>query len=274
MLSTSFTRVLPMLAASNLFFWTFYRSSGIITWIDVGWVFNHVLVGVYHCYVNNAHTTLEGKFFLGLLFVWGIRLGGYIYKRIQVGHSDPRYDLIPDRMKVGKKVNTYIQFQLQAFLATITAIPLFFLFRNLPGASSLSLETLKTVASDWKIVLGVGLSTMGIIGEAIADTQLETFKKTAQKQEGKDKPLCHVGVWKYARHPNLFFELCFWTGLSVLGMRKLEPQSFLTLVGPAFLYVVMNFLSTRITEKHMSNSRPNWNDHKSKTNKFFPFFKI
>ncbi len=269
LLTSSFTRVLPMLGVSNFFFYACYRYTNVITFIDVGWVFNHVLAGFYHFYVNKAHTSLEGTLYLGLLLLWGARLGSHLFQRCLIGHSDPRYDEIPNRLNLRKSFFTLMQFELQAFMTVFTTIPLFFVFRNLSVANSLSL-----FVSDWKNICGVTLVGAGIIGEAIADYQLEKFKKSPKKTEGKDKPICQDGVWKYARHPNLFFEMCAWCGFGVLGIRKLEPYTFLALAGPSFLYLIVNFLSTRITDKHMSKSRSNWEEHKAKTNKYFPFFKI
>ena len=48
------------------------------------------------------------------------------------------------------------------------------------------------------IALAVGL--ISFIGVTIADKQLLNFKKNNSKK------VCDIGLWKYSRHPNYFFE--------------------------------------------------------------------
>lgn len=268
LVSVSATRVLPLLAGSNLVFYSLYKSTGVMTWVDVGWVFNHLLAGGYHFYLNKAHNSMEGKLYMFLLVAWASRLGFHLLKRCLTGHSDPRYDLISNRWNLRKSLLNLIQFEFQALLTVLTAIPLFYLFKGLPMNKVLPL--------DWKTVTGVGFVVVGIIGEWISDSQLEEFKRNnANKHESaKDKPLCQTGLWKYSRHPNLFFELCTWGGFAFLGAKSFEKNRLFSFLGPVLLYFIMDLLSTRITEKHMSKSRNNWKDHVKNTNKYFPFFKF
>lgn len=268
LVSQSFTRVLPLLATSNFLLYGVSQSTGVVTWVDFGWVLNHTLAGIYYFYLNNGQNSPQGKFYLGLLLFWSGRLGYHLLKRCLSGHSDPRYNLVSNRWNLRKSVLNLIQFEFQAILTVFTSIPMFFLFRNLSTTSVLALEA--------KNMVGAGLVGMGIIGQWVADHQLENFKKAPikEKAEGKEKPLCKNGIWKYSRHPNLFFEFCVWTGFGVLGYKSGQPQTCLALAGVGFLYLIVDFLSTRITEKHMSSSRPSWKEHKAKTNKYFPFFKL
>ena len=266
LVSSSFTRVHPLLATSNFALYSVSLATGVVTWVDFGWVLNHSIAGVYYFYINKGHSSMEAKFYMGLLLFWSARLGFHLLKRCVSGHNDPRYTLISNRWNLRKSVLNLIQFEFQAFLTVLTSISLFFLFKNLPATDVLALSA--------KNIAGVAIVGMGIIGQWIADHQLENFKKNPKKDEEKDKPLCKEGVWKYSRHPNLFFEFCVWTGFGILAIKPSQPQSYLALVGAGFLYLIVDLLSTRITEKHMSSSRPNWKEHKAKTNKYFPFFKL
>ena len=111
LLSTSATRVLPTLAVSNLFFYTCYKTTGKMTWVDVGWAANHALAGILHFYFNNSNKSLEAKLYLALLVFWAARLGFHLGKRCFSGPSDPRYDKIPNRLNLRKSFQALFQFE-------------------------------------------------------------------------------------------------------------------------------------------------------------------
>lgn len=63
------------------------------------------------------------------------------------------------------------------------------------------------------------------------------------------------GLWKYSRHPNLFFELVVWTGFSICGLHN-NGVEYLGFISVVFLWAIMKFLTVPITEKYMRESRP------------------
>jgi len=63
------------------------------------------------------------------------------------------------------------------------------------------------------------------------------------------------GLWKFSRHPNLFFELITWIGFSIIGINN-QIAEFIGFLSPVFLWMVMNFLTIPITEKTMAKNRP------------------
>lgn len=265
-LSQTFTKALPLLAGSNLLFYTCYKLSNNVTFIDVGWAINHLLVGSYYFSKNNALSSWQGKLLFGLLSLYSIRLGGYLFKRVLNGVSDPRYELLTKKHK-NKTYIYFVHFQIQAFLTALTSSTLFFTFRNVNSLTGFS----------WNLLLGGLLVIMGIIGEYAADNQLENFKKNKKKVEIKDeknKILFQEGLWRFSRHPNLFFEFCIWAGFGVLGFR--DNGKALAMLGPIILMLVVGGLSVPVTEKLMKTSRDEktWNEYVKNTNKFFPFFKI
>lgn len=68
---------------------------------------------------------------------------------------------------------------------------------------------------------------VGLAGVATADRQLARFKATG------DRGVCEVGLWRYSRHPNYFFELLLWLGWSLYaggGWALVSPLLLLYLV--------------------------------------------
>lgn len=78
------------------------------------------------------------------------------------------------------------------------------------------------------------------------------------------------GLWKKSRHPNLFFDLVTWTSLAFAAIR--QPSDAVALIGPVSLYLVMDKLTTPITERLMKKKRGDaFVEYQKRTNKFFPF---
>lgn len=121
--------------------------------------------------------------------------------------------------------------------------------------------------------LGALLSLYGIIFEGKADHDLERYK--AMKSNGllKDKNMCDFGDWKYSRHPNIFFELVTWTGISLMAFHPAHKWlNIICLVGPLSLYLTVRYLTLPLTESCMKKKRANWAQIKKETNLIFPYW--
>lgn len=159
-----------------------------------------------------------------------------------------------------------IQFELQALLAVFSSCSLYFIFKEN------DVENGADFFSEWNNILGGIIIIISIIGEACSDYQLEEFKKNISLNGSTAKKVCEDGFWKYSRHPNLFFEFGIWIGFAIAAIKKTE--FLLGMISPLTLFIIVNFLSLPITEKHMAKSRPYWEDYCSRTNRYFPFFKL
>jgi steroid 5-alpha reductase family enzyme len=146
-----------------------------------------------------------------------------------------------------------LNYQLQGVLLMFTSSSLYWAFyRRSQDPTSICWQEWIT----WSV--GMALASKGLIMEAIADKQLETWKKNFQQQnalraqaldhnngdyqlankEGlspdempnEGKPLnnadlkmkfhrsCIEGLWARTRHPNLWYELEFWLGYAIIGI--------------------------------------------------------
>jgi len=80
-----------------------------------------------------------------------------------------------------------------------------------------------------------------ILGESIADIQLYQSKKEAKTT------LYQKGLWKFSRHPNYFFDILFWLSLS--SYTFLLTKNIISFCSPILLYVIMKFITGKISEK-------------------------
>ena len=222
------------------------------TLVDVSWASGHFLIGL-SLYMNSGQKFFSpSTLMMGLVTIWFLRLGGFIfYNRIyKSNHVDPRYE------KLRKNRNEFafylFQFQFQGILLTLTSIPLIYALQ-----SNHSLNILNYA--------GILMCIVGIIGEAVSDQQLQNYK---DNNITGSKEVFRGGLFKNSRHPNLFFELVFWFGVSFSSIHNFS--SLFSLFGPCLLFLIMKYITIRVTEKHMMDTRPNYKEIIKETNMFLP----
>jgi steroid 5-alpha reductase family enzyme len=85
-------------------------------------------------------------------------------------------------------------FELQALIVGIFSFP--FLAASFNVSPVLS----------WVEVIGLSLAALALIGEAVADLQMQRFRS----KPGNRSAVCEAGLWRFSRHPNYFFESLVW----------------------------------------------------------------
>ena len=226
--------------------------------IDVGW--GPVIIGqgiVYAIFGENNPVKL---FVVGVGIVWALRLAVYIFfTRILPNHpEDKRY--VEFRKDYGNKVHSKFYtnvFLLQGGLALFVSIP--FLIVSLKAFEEFSILV-------W---IGCAISLLGILFEAIADLQLKNF---VHDPSNKGK-VCNIGLWKYSRHPNYFFEWIVWVGVGIATLAVPEI-GFLGLITPIFMYLLLVYVSgVPLAEKQSLKSKGKlFEEYQKTTNAFFPWF--
>jgi steroid 5-alpha reductase family enzyme len=120
--------------------------------------------------------------------------------------------------------NLLLFFQVQASWAVLFALPMLAAARSAAPLGILDLA-------------GVAIWLVGLGGEAIADRQLAAFRADPVNR-GR---VCQLGLWRYSRHPNYFFEWLHWWGYAALAVQS--PWWWLPLVAVA----AMGYFITRVT---------------------------
>jgi steroid 5-alpha reductase family enzyme len=233
--------------------WVFSRLLNNPSIVDVAWAFGLMVAGlIYLCRVQ-----LDFRIMLigGLLILWGVRLGGFLWvTRIRKGIVDKRYLKLSENWQTAKALKFFLNFQFQGFL--ILLISSVFLFATNDATSNPS-------NIEW---LGVAIVLVGIMGETIADLQLYRFQHTNPGE------VCQAGSWNYSRHPNYFFEWLTWCGFTLFALH--QPFGTLPLVVPLVLYLIMTHITGPLTERGSIESRGQaYKEYQRSTAMFFPFFK-
>ena len=189
--------------------------------------------------------------------VWGLRLALHLlFDRVLKGPEDGRY--LHMREQFGARVNFvfFWVFQAQAMLVVILCLP--FLLASADGHRGLTFVDFAALA----------LWLIGISGETIADRQLANFKKRTESS-GR---VCDVGLWRYSRHPNYFFEWLMWCAYALLAVPA--QHGWIGIFSPALILLfVLKITGIPPTEARALKSRGDaYRAYQKSTSAFFPWF--
>jgi steroid 5-alpha reductase family enzyme len=235
--------------------WLTQRRTGDAGVVDVGWTFG---VGFLALLAAAAGDGLPARRLLLAVLVgtWSLRLGVYLLRdRVLSGEEDGRYQML--REKWGDKTQPYLFgfFQAQAVLAVLLALP-YFVIAETPRALGVF------------DVLGLVLWAVALAGESLADGQLARFRRETTNRGHT----CRVGLWRYSRHPNYFFEwIHWWTYPCLAASSAFWP---VTLAVPlVMLFLLFRVTGIPYTEKQALRSRgEDYRRYQRETSAFFPWF--
>lgn len=227
------------------------RNAGLV---DVVWTASIGLIAAEYALLGDAPAPVR-ILLAALALTWSLRLAGYLALRMRGAPEDSRYAAV--RAAWGAKADLYMLgfFIFQAVIAAILSIP-FLVIAYRPEAPSIAVVLLALVV--WFVA---------VVGEGTADAQLRRFK---QKPANKGR-VCTVGLWRYSRHPNYFFESLHWVTYVVLAVGA--PWWWATLASPAimaFLLLKVSGIPT-IEGKAAAEKREGHDEYLRTTSAFIPW---
>ena len=221
----------------------FYDLTGSITYISVV---------LFTLFKSNSFNLIN-LIISGCVIIWAIRLGSFLFLRIKKDGEDKRFRSIKP---------SFTQF---------------FMTWTLQGTwvSMCLLCVLTAISSNSGIVfnyffyIGLSLFFIGFILEIASDMQKTNFRKI---EINRDKFIT-TGLWAYSRHPNYLGELILWIGIAVMSYSSLSGMSYLTLISPLFIYVLLVYISgVRMLEERGEKKwghLPEYKSYIENTPKFF-----
>src|SRR5882724_5594610 len=241
--------------------WTVQQWTGNSGWVDTIWTFSVGLVGVGGALWPDAGATPNARQWLvaALVAIWSLRLGIHIAIRSAGISDDARYADFAREWGADSPRRMFIFLQNQG-LGSIPLAFAIFVAAHVPG------DGLRP--ADY---VGALILLAGIAGEALADAQLKAFR-TDPANKGR---VCDVGLWRWSRHPNYFFEWFGWLAYPVIGISFGDPLSypwgFAALLGPVFMYWILVYVTgIPPLEAQMLHSRGDrYRDYQSRTSAFF-----
>jgi steroid 5-alpha reductase family enzyme len=242
--------------------WAVQQRTGNSGWVDTIWTFSLGLTGAASALWPVAGAAPNPRQWLvaALVAVWSIRLGSHIAVRTAAITDDPRYAAFAKEWGVNSPRRMFLFLQNQGF----GSIPLVF---SIFVAARFPQPGLRL--QDY---LGVAILAAGIAGEALADVQLKRFRSDPANK-GR---VCDIGLWRWSRHPNYFFEWFGWLSYPVIAISLDAPLQYpwgwATLLAPIFMYwILVHVTGIPPLEAQMLRSRgERYRAYQSRTSAFFP----
>ena len=224
--------------------------------VDPGWAFGLALLGSIYAALGPG-LALRRALVAGMALFWGVRLGLHLVRRIWGEPEEGRYQQLRRQWRSNVALKFLAFFQGQALLDIILSLP--FLIACLNPAPELS----------WLEYAGVALWAVAVLGEAVADAQLDAFKKNPANR-GK---VCQAGLWNYSRHPNYFFEWLIWVAWATFALAS--PYGWAGLLCPLLMfYFLFKLTGIPATEAQSLRSRGDaYREYQRTTSAFVPWFK-
>jgi steroid 5-alpha reductase family enzyme len=238
--------------------WVVQQRTGNSGWVDTIWTFAVGLVGAGSALwpIAGAGPNARQWLVAALVAIWSLRLGLHIAVRTAGISDDPRYAAFAKEWGLDAPRRMFIFLQNQA----LGSIPLVF---SIFVAARFPLASLR-----WQDILGAVILLVGIAGEALADAQLKRFRENPVNK-GR---VCDIGLWRWSRHPNYFFQWFGWLAYPVIAIEASYAWGFATLLAPVFMYWILNYVTgIPPLEAQMLRSRGDaYRAYQAHTSKFFP----
>lgn len=193
---------------------------------------------------------------LALVAAWALRLGSFLFLRIRKAGKDVRFDELKQSfwgfLNVWTIQGLWVSLTLAAALGAVTST-------HRP-----------TAPFDAFMVAGTLVWLAGFTIEAVADAQKSAFRRDPANRGS----FIHTGLWSLSRHPNYFGEIVLWTGIAIISLPALHGWTYLTLVSPIFVFVLLTRVSgIPLLEKKADltwGGQPAYGAYKAKTSVLVP----
>ena len=240
--------------------WWVQKKTGNSGWVDVTWS-----LGVGGVAVIAAGWPLEESWhhwrqlvIAMLAASWCVRLGWHIATRTRAATDDPRYRNLIVQWGSDASRKMFWFLQSQAAVGTVLALSITLAAQN------------RNPALRFQDLIGLIILFVAIVGEAVADRQLRVFKANPANRNA----VCDIGLWRWSRHPNYFFEWLSWVAYPIIAidLAGFNPYGWLALSAPACMYWVLVHVSgIPPLEEHMLRSRGDtFRAYQKRTRPFLP----
>lgn len=207
--------------------------------VDIAWSYAFGALALFYAAVSPGWSVRRGLV-AALALIWSARLGTHLARRVAKHHptEDARYAQLRRDWAANFAPRMFGFFQLQALSVVVLGVAFLVTTRNaLPRLHPL----------EW---IGSALWLVAVTGEAVADAQLAAFARNPAHRG----QVCDVGLWRYSRHPNYFFEWLVWVAFFVFALAS--PGGWLAIVGPVgVLYLLLRVTGIPMTEEQSLRRR-------------------
>ncbi|MCD2173475.1 DUF1295 domain-containing protein [Rhizobium sp. C4] len=235
--------------------WAVQRKTGNSGWVDMAWSALTGLAAIIGLAFAGVLTTGPGLMATLILALWAGRLAIHIGGRSRLAGEDPRYAALIEEWGDKAPQQLFKFLQIQAVVSFVLVI------------SVLAATTGTTALTNFHYA-ALAIAAIAILGEAVSDRQLSEFRRENKGFKG----ICDIGLWRWSRHPNYFFEWLYWCAWGVMALASGPVAIVLALLAPALMYYLLVHVSgIPPLEKHMLASRGElFRLYQMRVNAFFP----
>lgn len=221
--------------------------------IDSFWGPGFAILAGWAIWATPSQPAIRDWLLLGLVSIWGLRLGLHIFLRNHGHGEDYRYQQWREENGANWWWRSYLKvFALQGLLMWVIAAPL--MASAFSGRSELGML-------EWA---GLGVWIVGFGFESIGDWQLRRFKSDPANQ-GK---IMDRGLWGLTRHPNYFGDALLWWGYFLF---TLPAAGWAFVFAPIIMTgLLMKVSGVTLLEEAM-NKKPGYEDYVRRVPAFFPW---
>jgi len=229
------------------------KNAGIV---DIIWAISFMVSAFVYCFFTDGYEVRQ-YLFVALVSAWCLRLGIHLFVRNLGKEEDLRYTQLRKEWGTKANRNLFLFFEFQAITAAALSVPFIWILNN----ASLEFSIVELV--------GYVLIIIGILGETIADYQLQAYKKNAPKGG-----ICTKGLWNYSRHPNYFFEWLVWVAVFLIALPA--TYGWIAICCPLLMWHFLNNVTgVKTTEEHMVKTRgEKYVQYQRSTSSFIPWIKM
>jgi steroid 5-alpha reductase family enzyme len=229
------------------------------SYVDIGWSANFAVLGIL--YAALAPGFAPRRWLIAAMFsAHGIRLGWHLAKRIIGEPEEGRYQQLRKDWGSGGERALNLKFlgffEFQAVLNAFLTLPLLVAcFNRTPQLHILE-------------IAGAAIFIVALVGETVSDAQLAAFKRKPANKGG----VCDVGLWRYSRHPNYFFEWLIWIAYAVFALAS--PHGWIAVAMPVLmLHFLINVTGLKATEEQALRTKgERYRLYQARTSGFVPWF--
>lgn len=198
------------------------------------------------------HPSIQAIILAATVSIWSVRLGIFLFSRIRASGGDDRFDEI--KPNAGRFFTVWT---IQALWITVTA-----------SAAWMALTAPKGLS--WPATFfGTVVWMTGFAIETVADAQKSAFR------EVHPTGFITSGLWALSRHPNYFGEILAWLGVAIIAAPALSSASYLGLVSPIFVFLLLRYVSGVPLLEKKAESRwgddPAYRAYRERTPLLLPF---
>lgn len=227
------------------------RNAGLV---DVAWSFGFTFLAVLYSVLSPPQLPAD-VILICMYVISSLRLTWHLTSRFLRWYpkEDARYAELREKMGDSASGKMLLVFLFQGAVLALFTAPLV-----------VSLTDGRSEIGAFEIV-AIALWLVSLIGETLADQQLTGFAKDPQNHN----KTCQLGLWRYSRHPNYFFE---WLGSVSLALYVTgSPYGVLAWTSPALLlHLLFNVTGIKPSEEHSLKTRPDYADYAKRTSIFAP----